>query len=492
MDHQIANIAGSAITRRDALRVLSAGCVGLAQSAPSSAGQVQRELLIRRGRVVNADGARDADVRVVGTTIQEIGPNLQPHEGARVIDASDRLVLPGGIDPHTHLSPSFVDDFTSGSMAALAGGITALGTFAAAQAGESLSVALDRMSQRVRAEAIADVFLHFSAWPPTPEILASMKTIADLGMPSFKIFMMRPDFASRIPDVIEQLQAARDAGVVTMIHCEDSALLAAAVRQLEAERRTTLRDYAESRPVVAEVAATEAAAALCESTRAPMYVVHVSASRALDACRRARTNGARLFVETRPPYLHITIDRLRGADAPLYVGQPPLREAADQEALWRGLEDGSIDVLATDHAPWTREQKLDPSLSITRLRPGMSDLQFMLPMYFSEGVRRRHLSLERFVATTSTNAARIFGLYPRKGAIREGSDADIVIWDQNRTATVRASDDLSKADYSVYEGWKVTGWPATTIRRGEIVYESGRMTARAGTGLLLQRDRWRG
>jgi dihydropyrimidinase len=221
-----------------------------------------------------------------------------------------------------------------------------------------------------------------------------------------------------------------------------------------------------------------------------MYIVHISSSRALEACRQARAAGAPLFVETRPVYLHLTDERARGADAPLYVGQPPLRPIEDGRALWRGLADGRIDVLASDHAPWTREQKLDPSLSITRTRPGISDLQFMLPMYFSEGVRARHFTLQRFVENISTNAARIFGLYPKKGVILEGSDGDIVIWDPNRTATVTAEADLSKSDYSVYEGWKVTGWPVTTIRRGEIVYEAGRIAGRAGSGRLISRERW--
>ncbi|MGH7713543.1 MAG: dihydroorotase, partial [Gemmatimonadaceae bacterium] len=245
----------------------------------------------------------------------------------------------------------------------------------------------------------------------------------------------------------------------------------------------------DSRPVIAELAATQQAAALCESTAAPMYVVHLSSARALEACRAARERKAPLYVETRPLYLHLTSERMQGAGAPLYVGQPPLRTPSDADALWRGLLDGSIDVLATDHAPWTRAQKMDSSLTITRLRPGVSNLQVMLPMYFSEGVGKRGLSLPRFVATTSTNAARIFGLYPKKGVLRVGSDADIVIWDPRRRDSVRAEDDLSKSDYSVYEGWPVTGWPEITIRRGEAVFEKGVVTGRAGSGALVTRER---
>ena len=478
--------------RRDALWSVAAGSIGLAATRLAAGAVQPPELLIRRGRVVNADGERDADVRIVGETIAEVGPNLRPSANTRIIEAAGRLVLPGGIDPHTHLHPSFADDLTSGSMAALAGGITTVGTFANATAKETLLDAVERMAGRVRAEAIADVILHASAWPPSPDTATAMKALAAIGQPSFKVFLTRQDAGARVADLITQLEHARAAGVVTLMHCEDGALLAAAVRRLESEGRTSLGDYAASRPVVAETAATQQAASLCESTGAPIYIVHLSSARALAICRAARA-AARLplFVETRPMYLHLTSEKMRGPDAPLYVGQPPLREESDRAALWQGMHDGAIDVLATDHAPWTRAQKLDPALTISRLRPGVSDLQFMLPMYFSEGVQGRRLPLPRFVAQTSTNAARIFGLYPRKGVIQAGADADLAIWDPNRSDVVRAEADHSKADYSVYEGWKVKGWPTTAIRRGEIVFDGGKIAGKAGSGRLIGRQPWR-
>jgi dihydropyrimidinase len=276
-----------------------------------------------------------------------------------------------------------------------------------------------------------------------------------------------------------------------MIHCEDAAVMGAAIRRLTAAKQTSLGHYAESRPVLAEVAAVQQAAALCESTGAPVYVVHLSSARALEACRTARREKIPFYVETRPFYLHLTEEKLRGADAPLFIGQPPLRTRADIDALWAGLADGSIDVLATDHAPWKKAQKLDPALSVSNTRPGVSDLQFMLPMYFSEGVRKRALPIERFVATTSTNAARIFGLYPHKGAIREQSSADVVIWDPELRGRVSTEADYSNADYSPYEGWDVTGWPVATIRRGEVVYENGRASGAAGSGNVIRRAPWR-
>jgi dihydropyrimidinase len=481
--------------RRDALAYLAAAGAMLAGrgrlSGLAAATQAPAELLIRGGRVANADGVREADVRVVGETIAEVGARLRPGDGARVIEARNHLVMPAGIDPHTHLHPSFVDDLTSGSMAAVAGGITTVGTFANVDKGEAPLAAVERLAARVGAEAIADVLLHLSSWPPSPELAAVLPALAAFGQPSVKVFLTRADFGTHLPQFIAQLEAAQRAGVVTLAHCEDGAMLAAAVRRLTAEGRTSLRDYAASRPVIAEVAATAQMAALCEDTGAPVYVVHLSSARALDVCRAARARRAPLFVETRPMYLHLTLSRMEGPDAPLYVGQPPLRDQADREAVWRGLADGSVDVLATDHAPWTREQKLDPSLSIARVRPGVSDLQFMLPMYFSEGVGKRGLPLTRFVETTSTAPARIFGLYPKKGVIRAGADADLVLWAPDRRGVVAAEADLSKSDYSVYEGWTVTGWPVLTIRRGEVVFENGRVTGQAGSGRLISRERWR-
>jgi dihydropyrimidinase len=346
------------------------------------------------------------------------------------------------------------------------------------------------MAALVQQQAIADVFLHTNAGTPRVEFISSLAAIVARGQPSIKVFMVGADFGASLGAFVQLLEAARDAGVVTLVHCEDGALLAAAVRRLVAEGRTSLANYGESRPVVAEVAATQQAAALCESTKAPMHVVHLSSARALEACRSARRAGLPFTVETRPLYLHLTDEVMRGPDAPLYVGQPPLRSRDDVEAMWSGLLDGSIDFVATDHAPWTRAQKLDPALTVSRVRPGVSNLQHMLPMLYSEGVRRRRMPLERFVATTSTNAARRFGLHPRKGVIAEGSDADVVIWDPERRGVVRGEDDLSNSDYSVYEGQQVTGWPIMTIRRGEVVATGTNVSGVPGSGQLVRRDRW--
>lgn len=476
-------------SRRRVLSVSGFAALGLARLAHRREEPQERELLIRGGRVANADGVADADVRVVDEKIVEVGPGLRAGDLARVIDARARIVVPGGIDPHTHLHPSFADDLTSGSLAALAGGITTVGTFSSPRQGESVLTALDRMEATVRQEAVCDVILHTSAWPPNADLLTALPRLVERGQPSIKFYMVRSDFGAQIEQVIKTLEEARRLGIVTMMHCEDGALLAAAVRRLTARGHTGLEYYAESRPVLAEVAATQHAVALCADTGAPVYLVHMSCAQALAACRAARAAKLPLYLETRPLFIHLSEEKLHGPEFELYVGQPPLRPRADVDAMFRGLLDGSIDVLATDHAPWTRAQKMDRSLSISRVRPGASDLQFMLPMYFSEG-RRRGLTIERFVATTSWNAAQIFGLSRSKGAIRPGYDADIAIWNPDLVRAVRAEDDLSKSDYSPYEGWLVTGWPDTVIRRGEIVVEGSGVVGRAGSGQLVVRTAW--
>jgi dihydropyrimidinase len=455
-------------------------------------GAQEAEILIRGGRVVNHDGSVMSDVRIRGDRIVEIGPGLAAGERTRVFEAEGHLVIPGGIDPHAHLQGSFVDDLTSGTAAAVAGGITVVGTFAYADEGENAIQAMDRWLGEPARSAIGDVFFHASSWPPTPEFADMMPDLAARGQSSHKIFMTRADFAERRPEVIQVLEAARDAGVRTLVHCEDGAILAAALRGLQASGRTSLAHYPESRPIIAEVAATQEAVALLELTGAPMHFVHLSCARALDAARTPYTEGLPLTIETRPLYLYFTEEWLRGPEGPLFIGQPPLRPAADVEAMWDGLRDGRIEMLATDHAPWTRAQKMDPELSVARLRPGVSDLRWVRPVLFSEGVNKGRLSAERFVEVTSTAAARAFGLYPERGVVREGAIADVVILDPELVRTADAADDPSNSDYTPFQGWAIKGWPIVTIRRGQVVFENWRVTAAPGSGRPAARTPWSG
>ena len=467
--------------------LLSAGLLVAGAFAPGLAAQ---EILVSGGTVVTSEGRFDADVRVRDGAIVEIGTGLAAGAGARAIDATGLLVMPGGVDPHVHLGGSTRDDYHTGSQAALAGGVTTISNFAFPARGRTLAQAIEREAALIREQTIADVILHAGLTPRTHA--GEMTTLAaETGQTSTKIFMVWTTFDASAPDYVAIMDAAGRAGILTMVHCEDWPILARAVAELTAAGRTSLEYFPDSRPVVGEVVATQRAVAMAEATGAPIYAVHVSSEGALRVLQDARDRGLNVFVETRPIYLHFTRQRFEGPDRGLYVGQPPLRGQRDQDALWAGIASGSVQVLGTDHVAYRRDEKMDPSQTVGQHRAGLNNLQVVRPMLWSEGVVQGRISEERFVAVTSTNAAKLFGLYPRKGTVAVGSDADLVLWDPDETRTVRDEDMFSGAGFSVYSGWEVTGWPVMTLRRGEVVYEDGEILAEAGSGELLRRGGWR-
>ena len=272
-----------------------------------------------------------------------------------------------------------------------------------------------------------------------------------------------------------------------MIHCEDHSQIENATSRLIEEGKTAFKFYPDSRPVDSEVSSTRTAMTIAEETMAPVYIVHLSSKLALEVCEQAQANDLQVYVETRPLYLHLTSERFEEQDAARYVGQPPLRDKEDVAALWNGLQRESIQTICTDHAPWSLEAKLDSGHTLENLRPGVANLQTMLPMLYSEGVARDRISLDLFVRTTSTNAAKLFGLYPGKGTIAVGSDADLVIFDPEHTRVIESGFLKSNADYSVFEGWEVTGWPSLTIRRGEVVFKEDEVDGAPGSGKLVRR-----
>jgi dihydropyrimidinase len=451
------------------------------------------ELVIRGGTVVTADGQTRTDVGVRAGLVAQLGGAMS---GARELDARDRLVLPGGVDPHVHLmnekvddDPAWVDDYTSGSHAALAGGVTTLGNMTWVMPWETIAARVRVETAGVARSAVADVFFHTVIAAPTPGILAEVGPAIAGGQGSMKIFMTVPTFDASGAEFGLLMKATGEAGGVTLVHCEDLSTVECCTAILKKTARSSVRHYAESRPPSAEIVATERAIAMCRATGAATYIVHLSSAGALEACRAARAEGLPLYVETRPLYLYLTAERYGDEDGPLYVAQPPLRAQSDADALWRGLVDGSIDTVASDHAPWTRALKMDPTLDVSRARPGVAELDTMLPLLYTEGVATGRLSLERFVALTSTNAARLFGMYPRKGTIAVGSDADLVVWEIRGRRAIRDEDLFSRAGHSVYRGREVTGWPAVTVRRGEIVFEDGKIVGAPGSGRTVPRGR---
>lgn len=452
------------------------------------------DLVVRGGTVVTAGGNAAADVGVQDGRMVQIGG---PMRARREIDARGCYVFPGGIDVHVHFSafrrpePGFemqVDDFYSGSQAAIAGGITTIGNMVHQWQDETLRAAVARDMAAAERDAAVDYLLHPVLARPGSDALADIAALAQDGHRTVKFFLMYDNFDREADGYLDAFGAAAANRLLAMAHCEDGPLIRYLRRRLRAEGRTAARYYPDTRPDYVESAATERAIAYAHAAQASLYVVHLASAAALDACRRARTRGWPVSVETRPLYLYLTNERFMEPDGAKYTGNPPPRAASDREAIWEGMRDGSIQCLCSDHAPWTLAQKLDPALDATSLRAGVSDLETLLPMLFSEGVRTERISLERFVELTSTNAARLFGLYPRKGTIAVGADADLVVWDPEATRTVDGATMYSRAGYSVYDGWKVTGWPVYTISRGEVLCDHGRVEAERGRGRWLRRS----
>ena len=460
--------------------------------------QQSSELIVRNGLVVTSVGRSESDIRIREGSIVQVGRGLTAAAGARVIDAKGKLVLPGGVDPHVHITPTRTattlkgaDDYTSASRAALAGGKTTISNFINLTAGSSLSNTLAQATELVKKQAIADVILHVTVSDPSQLTPADVATLADQRF-TLKIFMVRPAFDQNVVGFVNLIRSAGEAGLLTMLHCEDASIVSTTQQRMMAEGRGALKgqNFAESRPVIAEEIATQRAVGISEATGAPIFIVHVSSERAMRAAEAGQARGLPVFTEVRFLYLHLTKERFDEPDGAIYTGDPPLREKSDANYLWNAIAKGSAHVVDTDHVGYTREEKLDPSLDIINHRPAGNYLQVQLPLLYSEGVRTGRITLERMVALSSTNPAKLFGLYPRKGTIAVGSDADIVIWDPNLKRTVRNEDQLANARFSIFSGWEIVGWPVVTIRRGEVVYEDGKILAAAGSGQLPHRQRW--
>jgi dihydropyrimidinase len=457
------------------------------------------DLVIRGATVVTPGHQERADIGIADGKVAQIGGTMT---GTTEVTASGLLAIPGGIDAHTHLvhqglrdrcePPIWVDDFWSGSRAAIRGGVTTIANMTNPAPNddgteETPGAAITREMDGATQEAAVDWFLHPILYQPGALPAGEIAALAARGHTSIKMFLSDPDLAADERALLTAAGAAKAAGSVTLLHCEDGALLKEAGEKLMTEGRGSAANFPDARPVAAEVAAVDQAIGIAARTGAPVYIVHLSSAAALDRCRRARAAGLPVYVETRPLYLHLTRERFAEPDAAKYAGAPPLREESDREALWAGLAAGDIDTVCSDHAAWTLEDKLDPALTAVTARQGVADLETMLPMLYSEGVAAGRLSLDRFVELTSTNAARIFGLYPRKGVIAVGSDADIALWDPRLRRTIDGARMESLSGYSVYDGWRVLGWPRLVLRRGQIVLADGEITTRPGEGQWIRR-----
>ena len=440
---------------------------------------------VRGGTVVTVAGSRRAHVRIDAGRITHVGGDIPPAD--RDIDASGLLVLPGVVDLHTHLAstPSRVplDTFESGTRAAIAGGVTTVLAMVYQEDG-SLRRGVER-GMRDAERSHADFAFHVVVTDPSTDAFGELSSLVRDGYAGLKVFMVMPQFAARLDDFLALYRAARDEGILVAVHAEDHARIAAATASLHAQGRTGVAAFPESRPVEAESRAVAQAVAHAAVTNAHLYLVHLSSAAAVETLAAGKRSGAPVHGETRPLYLYLTRERFDRPDGALWVGQPPLRDPSDVDAIWRALADGTLDTVGTDHYPHSRAAKLAPDLTFDRIPPGVSNLETLLPMLHSEGVRRGRITIERLVDVLATTPARLAGL-ATKGEIAVGKDADLVLFDPARTRTVRAAELHSACDYDPYEGWEVTGWPRLVLLRGEVAYD-GEVRARPGDGRLTRR-----
>ncbi|MFQ6087828.1 MAG: dihydropyrimidinase [Candidatus Methanofastidiosia archaeon] len=451
------------------------------------------DLVVKNGKVVTATDTYEADLGVVEGKISAIGKDL---DGEKVIDASRMLVFPGGVDIHTHLDMPFMgmvssDDFKTGTMAAAAGGTTTIIDFAIQGKGQSLKEALDTWKKKAKGKAVIDYGFHLAITDLPEEVMREIPEMVKEGVPSFKLFLAYKG-SLMVDDgtFFKALVEARKNGALIAFHGENGDVVDILVRKMLSEGKTEPIHHAESRPEEAEGEATGRAIALAEMAKAPIYVVHLSCSEALDKVKAARRKGQPVYAETCPQYLLLSKDNYLEPDwgGAKYVMSPPLRDRWNQEVLWNGLLNGDLQVVSTDHCPFNFKGQKDVGKDdFSKIPNGAPGIETRIPLIYSEGVLKRRFSLNRFVELTSTNPAKLFGIFPEKGTIAVGSDADLVIFDPEKEVVLAAENLHQRVDYTPYEGMRVKGYPVKTIVSGNFIIENGEFLGKSGTGRYLKR-----
>ena len=428
--------------KRAGIGVLAtAALIGVVSFAGTA--QTPSEIVIRRATIVNADGRQEGDIRIRGEKIAEIGRNLAAPPGAREIDAAGLTVVPGAVDPHVHPVGS-AENLTTTSRSALAGGVTTISHFIGPQANstEDLAGAIKRADDRIKTEGIADFVVHANINNPTKQV-GELQGLLATGQTSIKIFMDRPAFEANTRAFIDVIRKAGELGLMPLVHCEDDSLVNSIGQHFINQGKGDLQVLCRGASRRDRRSRDTSLRRVSEITGAPVYVVHISSERALRAVEAGKARGLPVFSEVRQIYLYLTDEVYKRRDVGLFIGRPPMRKQSDVDYMWKAIARGTIDVIDTDHSGYTREEKMAPQTVLDH-RAGMNSLQIYLPMMWSEGVRGKKITIEQFVAVTSANPARLMGIYPQKGKIAVGGDADIVLWDPNETRTVRDEDEFQR------------------------------------------------
>ncbi len=449
------------------------------------------DFLVKGGLVVTERGERRADVAVDRGVISSVGESLPPTPEAVILDASGKYVLPGVIDAHTHLAlrsrgSVTADDFASGTRAAACGGVTTVIDFADQVQGMSLAHAAQARINEAGQAAAVDFALHMTVTAAPADVAGEMKALAEEGIGAVKLFTTyrAAGYFLEDSDLLAVATAAADAGMLVTVHAEDNDVVEQAEAALRAGGRTSPAYHAASRPAAAEAGAIRSVSARLGALGLPVYFVHVSSRAGLEAIRQARGSGFIVHAETCPHYLLLTEDAYSGPHARRFVMTPPLRTADDRAGLWEGVLGQEIEVIATDHCAFTVEQKLLGETCFDVL-PGIPGVETLLCLVHHEGVVQRGLSLRDMVKMLAYNPSRLFGLYPHKGTIAPGADADIVVFDPACARTISAGSLHSKAGYTPYEGVRVRGYPRTVMVRGRVVYANDQFVGMPGGGRFV-------
>ncbi|GAC1436729.1 MAG: dihydropyrimidinase [Thermoanaerobaculia bacterium] len=451
--------------------------------------------VIRNGRIVTAVDDYNADILVDGEQITMIAKKVDV-EADRVIDAKGRLVVPGGIDPHTHMELPFggtaaSDTFETGTRAAAHGGTTTIIDFAVQSKGQALNEALDVWHGKADGKTAIDYGFHLICTDLPDSRLAEMKSCIDGGVSSFKLFMAYPGvFLVDDGTIYKAMMTAGEAGGLICMHAENGVVIDVIVKRALAEGHTAPKYHALTRPTKAEAEGVHRAIALAEMAGAPVYIVHLSCDDALQEVMRARDMGLPTYAETCPQYLFLdsSVYDQPGFEGAKYVMTPPIRDKSNQEKLWRGLKMNDLQVVSTDHCPFCfKDQKELGKNDFSKIPNGGPGVEHRMSLVYNGGVASGRISVNRFVEITSTAAAKIFGLFPRKGTIAVGSDADIVIFDPNEEMTISAKTHHMNVDYSCYEGVRVKGVTKTVLSRGRVIIDEGKYVGKRGQGQFLKR-----
>src|SRR5580704_4746545 len=452
-------------------------------------------VLIKDGRIVIATDDVVGDVLVEGETVSAVGRSL-PVAADRVLDATGLLVMPGGVDPHVHLDMPFMGTFSSdthetGTRAALFGGTTMVIDFVLQKQGHSLREALAEWNSRATGTAVGDYSFHMAVTDYNENTRAEIPEMVELGITSFKTFMAYKG-ALMIDDrqMTALMQEVKKQGGMVTVHATNGDMIDYLIAKHRAEGKLSPLYHFLSQPEVTEAEASGRFADIANYTGCPGYIVHLTCEGALNAVRNATRRNQKVFVETCIQYLLLDATLYeRDFDGARWVMSPPLRQKKDQETLWAGINQGLVQVVATDHCPFLWKQKLAGEKDFSKIPNGHPAIENRMELLYSEGVHAGRISLNKYVEVSSTNAAKIFGMYPRKGTIAPGSDADIVLFDPLAKHTLSASTHHMNVDYSAYEGWELTGKVRTVLLRGKVAIDNGQCLIEKGYGKFIPRSK---